>query len=44
MLTLRFTAGSWQSLESSYEVEDLEEAHPEPPNVQEISLSRDGKL
>ncbi|KAL8638156.1 MAG: hypothetical protein Q9226_009026, partial [Calogaya cf. arnoldii] len=31
----------WQSLVSSYE-EDIEESHPEPPNIQEIILSREG--
>ncbi|KAL8658829.1 MAG: hypothetical protein Q9226_000762 [Calogaya cf. arnoldii] len=31
----------WQSLESSYEVENIPETHPEPPNVQEIILSRE---
>ncbi|KAL8913297.1 MAG: hypothetical protein Q9171_001861 [Xanthocarpia ochracea] len=32
----------WQTMESSYEVEDIEEAHPEPPNIQEITLAATG--
>ncbi|KAI4228746.1 MAG: hypothetical protein LQ349_006510 [Xanthoria aureola] len=34
--------GPWETMESSYEVEDIEEAHPEPPNIQEIILASTG--
>ena len=30
-------------MESSYEMKDVQEAHPEIPNVQEITLATTGK-
>lgn len=37
------TTGPWETMESSYEVEEIEEAHPEPPNIQEIILASTGQ-